>query len=550
MLDSKNREIMTGDFITISGAYFNSNNGLWFVEHASDAPDYSSDTVWLRKVKKSGELCVGKAGNSTSLPLCYYCSDWKKNRAAREHDAVNLRYEVTDGINTHYAVEHYKEQIAGWEERIRQYSMSSVEWQREEAEKMRGWVAYYSAVIDRLAQNAEQPKQKAPEVGVKFLLNGIKVDGGRLIPCWYGIYEKEVHINAKDYGGALPRQYFDVHNDSDIMTDYFDKDGTTLTPEHPLYKYARYVALKALVAGKDWRSPTDELKAEFARMKDPGQPTAADYAAIDEMRKAAQEAKIAAQKAEELAERERVLRIKNNGKAYIESVMEQHPIVDGDPVVTICWSEHPAFYAWDDDELKMSVAAAEIILKHFDEEQHNTRETEAGFGWYHKTKFRIDFVDADGERNSYEGRYDLGDNDGGMIEHIRAHGRYYRTHENGKEIENPPEELSDTEKFADWLEQYTAGGRIVNVTVDEKVIDLLLYRKMEQKKKMEQARRDWQDIMDAVSMLTDEQIESAIFSIDPNDRDKLDVARFFLQELSRRDEQNALDVFRRWQNNA
>ena len=112
MNDSNGREIRTGDFITISGAYFNSNNGLWLVEHASDAPDYSSDTVWMHKVKKNGELCVDRAGSSTSLPFGYYCSDRDKNRAAREHDAANLRYAVTDGINTHYAVEHYKEQIA------------------------------------------------------------------------------------------------------------------------------------------------------------------------------------------------------------------------------------------------------------------------------------------------------------------------------------------------------------------------------------------------------------------------------------------------------
>lgn len=47
-------------------------------------------------------------------------------------------------------------------------------------------------------------------------------------------------------------------------------------------------------------------------------------------------------------------------------------------------------------------------------------------------------------------------------------------------------------------------------------------------------------------MLTDEQVESVIFGISPHDKEKLDVARFFLQELRRRDEAHALDVFRRW----
>lgn len=49
-------------------------------------------------------------------------------------------------------------------------------------------------------------------------------------------------------------------------------------------------------------------------------------------------------------------------------------------------------------------------------------------------------------------------------------------------------------------------------------------------------------------MLTDEQFERAVFAISPTDKEKIDVARFFLQELSRRDEANALAVFRRWKN--
>lgn len=59
-------------------------------------------------------------------------------------------------------------------------------------------------------------------------------------------------------------------------------------------------------------------------------------------------------------------------------------------------------------------------------------------------------------------------------------------------------------------------------------------------------RQDVRDIFDAVAMLTDEQLESAIFMIPPSDKDREDVARFFLQELSRRDESKALETFRRW----
>lgn len=58
------------------------------------------------------------------------------------------------------------------------------------------------------------------------------------------------------------------------------------------------------------------------------------------------------------------------------------------------------------------------------------------------------------------------------------------------------------------------------------------------------------DMKDMVEMLTDEQIEAAVFTVDPKDKERRDVARFFLQALSIRDERKALDVFRRWANGA
>ena len=55
-----------------------------------------------------------------------------------------------------------------------------------------------------------------------------------------------------------------------------------------------------------------------------------------------------------------------------------------------------------------------------------------------------------------------------------------------------------------------------------------------------------QNLYDEVSMLTDNQLEAAIFRIDPNDTSKADAARFFFQELARRNENRAIDVMRRW----
>ena len=550
MYDSNNREIRTGDFVTVSGAYFKNNNGLWLVTSAGDEPNNGS--VWMHKVKKTGELCISRAGTTASLPMGYYCSDWKKNRAAKEHDRENLRYEVTEGVNPWYAAEYFKKESAEYAERAENQRQH---WGKdsEDAAKTQSYADYYAAVAERLSASAEQPKQKEPETGIKFYYNGIKVDGERLIPCWYSLDNNKngdptVSILARDYK-HLPRQYFKVENHSDPYTDYFDSDSTILTPAHPLYRFARYVTLKGMANGKTCYRMTEAQETEWKNMKDPGQPTAKDLAAVEEMKTAQESARLAAEHAAELAERERVLRQRNEGKQYIIQTAEKHPIVDGAPTVTVCWSEHPAFCAWADDELKLSVAAAENIMRHFDDEQHNTRETEDGHGWYFKTKVRIEWTDEEtGEAQTYTGRYDLGDGDGGLIEHIRSWGRWCRTHDEKthQELSDPPQELSENEKLADWLETFTEGGRIVNVEIAPGVIDLLEYRKKQEQQKKEQVRESVQDMYDAVAMLTDEQIEAAVFCIDPEDKEKIDVARFFLQELTRRDEKRALEVFRRW----
>lgn len=543
MNDSNNREIRTGDFVKITGAYFKTANGLFLTTD-------DGESVSLRKVKKTGELCLDRAGNFQSLPMRYYC-DAKKNRAARIHDAENLRFEVVDGVPTFYAAEHFRQEAANYDERA--------DFQRrmgfnDDAEKNAEKAAYYSEIADRLSATAEQPKKKAPETGIRFYWNGIKVNGGRLIPCYFWPDADSVIICAKNYE-SLPKEYFTVENDSDIMTDYIDSDSTTLTPEHPLYKYARFVALKGIATGHSYRKLTAEQAEEWGMMKDPGQPTAADLAAVEEMKTAAESARLAAEHAAQLAAREKALRKRSEGRHYIESVAEQHPITDGAPTVEITFSENPAFYFWTEsrdrtrteitihedgtrDEktvieqprrrLILSVAAAEVILRRYDEQAHAEQRG------YDKTYFVIRWTDAEKGEQTYEGRYDLGDNDGGLIAHIRAFGTS-RLHSEA--------EKAEIARIADYLDCFTEGGRIVNVEIDTRVIDLLKYRQEQEKRKRE---REWEDIVDTVSMLTDEQIEAAVFSIDPKDKEKADVARFFLQELERRDRENALDVLRRW----
>ena len=217
------------------------------------------------------------------------------------------------------------------------------------------------------------------------------------------------------------------------------------------------------------------------------------------------------------------------GRAYIEKISRQHPIRPGEPVVKIRWSEHPAFYSWEDDALNLSPAAAEIILGHYDLER-----AEDSAPGYDKTKFLITWTDEAGETNSYEGRYDLGDNDGGLVSHIRAFVAYFRKHLYNSTPEEAEEEAKGIEAVAALLAACTAtaAGDVVSVSMAPWLEAMVEHR-----------RQEVQDMEDTLDLLTDDQLEELILAVNPKD---LSIVKFFLQTLYRREPKKALDVWRRW----
>lgn len=525
LTDSNGEALHLGDIVEVSGGYFKNSNGLFFLEGEPGA----NGSVWLRKLNKSGKLPM--SGDVQSWPLTSYCSDPRKSREAKNHNRTNAKITKAANVNTWHVAEWLKQRANDCLEKAERERRN---WGENDAvRRLTERADRCTAAAERLSASATKPAEKEPEKGIRFYYNGIKVDGGKLIPCFYNLdsIDGSVSISARNYD-HLPAQYFTVKNDSDPYTDYFDSDRATLDKSHPLYRFARFAGLKCIATGHSWRKLTEAQAAEWAAMKDPGQPTAADLAAVEEMKTAAESARLAKEHAAQLEARENYLRERNAGRQFIEQTAAEHPITEGAPVVVIEWSEHPAFQSWEDGQLRLSVAAAEIILKHYDEE----RSASDG---YDKTKFTITWTES-GEECTYTGRYDLGDNDGGLVQHIRSGAEYALAH---AETEENTERARQRLAFAEMLQGYTTGGYIVSVEVPEWVKAAAAEMK---RKREEQARHDLADLFDAVQMLTDEQIEGAVFAISPADQSNADVARFFLQELSRRDREKALDVFRRW----
>ena len=567
-------KLQLGDVVEISGASTKCENGLYFVENVP-GPYYCGKSACLRKIGKTGKIL--KSGSTIAW--------WPMRDQA-------ARLSRPEGVPLEGVAEWFRETAAQMADQI-------------ESETRRGWTVTDAerARLEDLRQACARfdgvaaPEKKEPEKGIRFYYNGIRVNGGELIKCSYHIgapgYDPEtVTIYADGYGPDLPRDYFTVKNDSDIMTDYFDYDRAEVKPDHPLYKYVRYAALKAATRGdrayiektraniekaeqqpnktqyvRDWieREKKEVARraarlAEFDAMKDPGQPGPADLQAVEDLKTAAESARIEAEKAARIEEREKYLRQRSAGREYIESVQAAHPVEDGAPVVEIPFSELPAFHAWTESKdrtavtirtdehgktisreekvieprrrLLLSVAAADEILKHFD------GEIGTGAGYY-KTDFIITWTGDDGEQNTYTGRYDIGDGDGGLVEHVRSLGRWDLEHAQTDEARQAAQARLDT---AEMLARYLPGGEIVKVEFAPWVLSALAAKK----KKEEEARERFADTLAAVEMLTDEQLINAVNLAPYADPEKRDVGRFFLQQLAGRDEKKALEVFRRW----
>lgn len=89
----------------------------------------------------------------------------------------------------------------------------------------------------------------------------------------------------------------------------------------------------------------------------------------------------------------------------------------GEPTVTIIWSENGKLR----DGETMPLSRANALFETLDAQNKDTPG-------YDKTKFRLDFT-LDGKPEQYEGRQDLGDGEGSLIDHIEKFNAYYLNNE-------------------------------------------------------------------------------------------------------------------------
>lgn len=262
-------------------------------------------------------------------------------------------------------------------------------------------------------------------------------------------------------------------------------------------------------------------------------PTEEEQAAQREAERKAREEK---EQQDRAAAAEYFTALTEEARAIVESDSEPKA---GAPYVIIEWSESPAINrlnieAEDGNGRKLSIKAADELFKLLDSRQNSDREKFDYLGGYYKTSFTIHFTNDAGEPDTYEGRQDFGDGDGGIIEHIKAFAASYRSYTEKKPDDPTDEEIrAELMKFAQKLESYARPVYVLDST-----------RTAEQMKQIKEAQaaqtaRELNELNTMLLMLGNDDIEQ----LARNAPDRT-TKQFFIQELYRRDNRRGLNLAR------
>lgn len=133
--------------------------------------------------------------------------------------------------------------------------------------------------------------------------------------------------------------------------------------------------------------------------------------------------------------------LKNNENNQSMSIPKPEKALPGEPIVTVRFSEHPEL----SEGMKFPISQADRLFAELDKKQRSDRELYENSGWYHKTDFTVEYS-INGEKNTYEGRYDIGDGDGSLTEHIKSYAQYMLKDDIIKSFSSDEKELDENKR--------------------------------------------------------------------------------------------------------
>ena len=134
MVDKNGIEIRTGMIVKVSGAYFKTDNALYYVACSPGDPNWLGRDYSLKKICKNGKISTAKY-SVCFWPISVFVSDPWKRAAAKEWNAEHAQIEVVSGIDRSAVAENFKEKAVQMGERI-EYGIYNY---GEESETVKEW---------------------------------------------------------------------------------------------------------------------------------------------------------------------------------------------------------------------------------------------------------------------------------------------------------------------------------------------------------------------------------------------------------------------------
>lgn len=115
MQDKNGVEIKTGDIVEVSHAYFDSDKGLYFVEHSPGDPTWSGSDHALIRVSKRGKVSTAK-GRICFWPISVFVNDRSLRYKANDWNKQHAEIEVLAPLpNMAGVADYFREEAAHYD---------------------------------------------------------------------------------------------------------------------------------------------------------------------------------------------------------------------------------------------------------------------------------------------------------------------------------------------------------------------------------------------------------------------------------------------------
>ena len=160
MTDKNGVEIKTGDIVRISDAYFESDNGIYFVANSPGDCNWSGDDYCLYKIGKRGKFNIGRCKTGLGLGFWPIYVSVKNHKMQIEADEWNKKYakiEVIDGVPLQGVIGFFNHKILEAWENIEAWWYTGFD--INSSDVMKNYIdtiALYKTVMQRLSKKSRE----------------------------------------------------------------------------------------------------------------------------------------------------------------------------------------------------------------------------------------------------------------------------------------------------------------------------------------------------------------------------------------------------------